>query len=410
MAIRLYVARQPILDWRGRTLGYELLYRDSLENLFRYEAQEEVEDKASWKVLAHAFLNFGINNLAFGKRVFINFTARLLREGVPYLLPPQKLMIEILERVENSRELMTICKKLRERGYTLVLDDFRLGSPLESLIPLVDFLKVDFKATPWEEIEAIAKQYGHLKLIGEKIETQEEFERAHKLGYTYFQGFFFARPKIVTAREIPIFKRHYLRLMNLLHSPDIDLAELVDIINSEPSLALKLLRYINSAFFGFPQKIRSVRHAAVLLGQEGLRKWGSLISIVSLAADRPPELVILSIVRARFMEMLARECGLEDRTEDAFIVGLLSLLEAMMDQPLHMILRDLPLDKDIENALLEKESPFTPLLQVVRAYEEGRWTDLQKVVARLPLSSGDILPDIYTKALSFAHRAFALGK
>ncbi|WP_068668776.1 EAL and HDOD domain-containing protein, partial [Thermosulfurimonas dismutans] len=315
MCIRYYVARQPILDDKGRTFGYELLYRDDLENIFKCIGTEE--DRASWKVLAHTFLDFGLNTLAFNKRVFINFTAKLLREGVPFLLPPHKLMIEILERIEDPNEILQACKRLKEEGYSLVLDDYRLDSPLEVLIPFVDYIKVDFRNTPWSEIEVIVDKYRtDLKLIAEKIETQEEFEKARDLNFKYFQGFFFARPKIITAKEIPVFKRHYIKLMSLLHSPDLDLNELVNIVNSEPSLALKLLRYINSAFFGFPTKIKSVKHAVLLLGLMGLKKWGSLISMVCLAEDRPSELVILAIIRARFMELLAQECGLGDRAEN----------------------------------------------------------------------------------------------
>ncbi len=405
---RVYVARQPILDRKGRTHAYELLYRENLENYFVPE--DHKEDLASKRVLVHAFLHFGLENIAFGRKVFVNFTANLLRAGIPYLFSPQKLVIEILERISAPQELLPILRNLKKKGYAIALDDFRAHSPLVSLLPYADYVKIDFQATPPEEIEHLSQELeGDFWLVAEKVETQEELERARALGFKYFQGFFFARPKVLSTQEIPVVKAHYLRLIKFLYSAQDKLEEVIKVINSDPALALKLLKYINSAFFGFVSKINSIRHAAVLLGYQGLRKWASLVALHLMAADRPPELIINSMVRARFMELLAQRTGLGERSEDAFIVGLFSLLEAMLDQPMHTVLRDLPLDEEVKAALLGRPGPFTSLLEVIRAYESGQWETLKRLLPRLGLPTENSLPEIYAEALAFAHQAFTIG-
>ncbi len=405
---RVYVARQPILDRKGRTHAYELLYREGLENYFVPE--EDKEDLASKRVLVHTFLHFGLENIAFGRKVFVNFTANLLQAGIPYLFNPQKLVIEVLERITGPLEILPILKDLKKKGYAIALDDFREDSPLASLLSYADYVKIDFRATPPEEIERLSQELkGDFWLVAEKVETQEELEKARALGFKYFQGFFFARPKVLSTQEIPVVKAHYLRLIKFLYSARDNLEEVIEVINSDPALALKLLKYINSAFFGFVSKIHSVKHAAVLLGYQGLRKWASLVALHLMAADRPPELIINSMVRAKFMELLAPRVGLSERSDDAFIVGLFSLLEAMVDQPMHTVVSDLPLDEEVKAALVGRPSPFTSLLAVIKAYESGQWETLKRLLPQLGLPPEDSLPEIYAEALSFAHEAFAIG-
>jgi len=402
-----YVARQPILDRRGRTYGYELLYRESLENAVPLLFSEE---KASLKVLVDAFLHFGVQELTFGKRAFINFTEKLLFQGIPKYFRPNHLVIEILERIPFSTELEEVCRELYKQGYALALDDFRRESPLARLIPYVRYIKVDFRDTPPEEIISLAKELknGHY-LVAEKVETPEEFEWARELGFHLFQGFYFARPKVLSQREIPVSKKNYLHLLKLLQSPEDNLEEITEIIKVEPSLSLKLLRYINSAFFAFPQKIRSIKQAAILLGKSGLRKWGSLVTLFLLAADQPPELIIQSIARAEFMKLLSQRLGLEDQAEDAFLAGLFSLLEAITEQPLPVILQELTLEDDIRKALLGEPGLFTPLLLMVKAYEQGDWDNLQQLLAEFAPFLRKVLPEIYQEALRFAHEAFNLS-
>jgi len=405
----VYVARQPILDRKGRTFAYELLYRESLENFF--PEGRLPEEEASRRVLVNAFFRFGIRELTYGKKAFINFTLELLRSGLVEYFPPQNLVIEILERTDHTPDLLGICEGLYRKGYALALDDFDGESPLRDLLPYVRYVKLDFQELSPEKRAALARELGNdFYLVAEKIETREEYEEARDLGFHFFQGFYFARPKILASREIPVFKQHYLRLLGLLQKEEDNLEEIIEVIQAEPSLALKLLRYINSAFFGFPVKVRSVRHAAVLLGKDGLRKWGSLATLFLLASDQPPELIVQAVVRAKFMEFLAERLGLLEEMEEAFLVGLFSLLEAMTDQPLFMILKELPLEEEIKRALLRESSPFTPLLSLVENYERGDWEGVHRILTELDPSLREVLPVMYREAVKFAHQIFALGR
>ncbi|WP_168719683.1 EAL and HDOD domain-containing protein [Thermosulfurimonas marina] len=405
----VYVARQPILDRRGRTFGYELLYREGLENFFPEGSLPEEE--ASRRVLVNALFRFGIRELTYGKKAFINFTLELLRSGLVRYFRPQHLVIEILERTKNTPDLLEICQELYRKGYALALDDFDGQSPLRELLPYMKYIKIDFRALSPESRAALARELGSdFYLVAEKIETREEYEEARDLGFHFFQGFYFARPKILASREIPVFKQHYLRLLGLLQKEGDNLDEIIEVIQAEPSLTLKLLRYINSAFFGFPVKVRSVRHTAVLLGKEGLRKWGSLATLFLLAADQPPELIVQAVIRAKFMESLAEKLGFFEQMEEAFLVGLFSLLEPITDQPLFMILKELPLEEDLKKALLGEPGPFTPLLSLVENYERGVWERVHQILTELDPSLREILPVMYREAVKFAHQIFALGR
>ncbi|HFC97161.1 MAG TPA: HDOD domain-containing protein [Thermosulfurimonas dismutans] len=405
---QIFIARQPILDRKGQTYAYELLYRETPEN--RFILVELDEDLASRYVLVHSFLHFGLNRIAFGRRVFINFTANLLRSRVLYSFPPEKLVVELLENIEVSDSLLTVVREVREKGYYIALDDYREDSALRVFLPYADFVKIDFRDTPPEEIERLVRELGEThRLVAEKVETREEFEWAVSLGFRYFQGFYFARPQVLSSREMPVSKFHYFRLLKFLYGVGDQLEEIVQIISSDAVLSLRLLKFINSAFFGLLAKVKSVKHAAVLLGIQGLKKWASLITLHILAADRPPELVINSLVRARFMELLAERLSLREDGEEAFTVGLLSLLEAMLDQPMEEIVKDLPLEDSIKEALLDRPGPFTPLLRMVVAYERGEWAALQEEARRVGLFDDSVLPRLYSEALTFAHRVMSTG-
>jgi len=246
---------------------------------------------------------------------------------------------------------------------------------------MADIIKVDFLATPEAERRRLVRRYGArgTKLLAEKVETPEEFQQAYQMGYSYFQGYFFARPVIITGRAIPAFKVHYLQILRETNLPELDYQRLENLIKQEISLSYKLLRYINSAAFGWRGQIQSIKQALVLLGESESRKFVSLVALPFLAQDKPEELVVSAVIRARFCESIAPRVGLSSRTADLFFLGMFSLLDAIMDRPIEEVLAEISLAPDVREALLEKSCGHNPLgwiLRLVRSYEAAEWEAL----------------------------------
>ena len=254
----VFIARQPIFDANQRVYGYELLYRSGVENAY----SEADGDKASFSVIGITILVIGSEPVSQGKRVFVNFTRKLLLEGAATYLPKGIGVVEILEDVEPDDELVRAIKTIRSQGYILALDDFILrGNEYSPFLKLVDIIKVDVRQTDEQERKAIAQRFpdsGSVKLLAEKTETREEFANALKMGYSYFQGYFFCKPVILARRDISGHKIHYLRILKELSVDDPSFNEIKNIIEHNPSFAYKLLKYINSAFFGLRREVSSI--------------------------------------------------------------------------------------------------------------------------------------------------------
>ena len=371
--MELLVARQPIFDRNLHVFGYEILYRSSLTNAF----DGSDGDAATAKVINASFYSAVSEDIRGGKPAFINFTRRLIVEEDAFSLSPQAAIVEILETVVPDAEVVGACRRLRASGYKLALDDFVLTPDPSPLTEFADFIKVDFRATSALDRQRIVERYGRrVALVAEKVETPEEFQWASEKGFPYFQGYFFAKPVIRSWEEVPISKVAYLHLLEEIYAPDLDLDKLERVIKREPALAYKLLRFVNSALFSLHERTGSVKHALVYIGCELTRKWLSIIVLTNLAADRPSELVIGTLVRARFCELLAIEANLGQRASDVFLLGLLSRLDAMLGLPLHLLLADLALQDDIRGLLLGESSSRNPvalLWKIVLAYESADW-------------------------------------
>jgi len=255
-------------------------------------------------------------------------------------------------------------------------------------LEVADLMKIDFLASPpalWAEAARLAQEYD-VDLLAEKVETEEVFEEAVQLGYTWFQGYFFARPNIIAGHALPASKVGHLRLLRETHRPEVDLGALERIIRGELSVSYQLLRYLNSAAFSWRRRITDIHHALVALGERELRKWISLVCLSGMAVDKPRELVVASIIRAQFCELMAPHAGLRDRSSDLFLTGLFSLLDALMDQPLADCLAELPLSPDVAAAVVEDRGPFAPMLAAARAYEEGDWPGVTAAARALGMS------------------------
>ena len=387
----VHVARHPIFDTSLNVFGYELLFRNSvLTNA--YSATDD--DQATLATITNSFLSIGLETLTHGKRAFINFTANALRNNLPAILPVNLIAVEILENVLPTDEIIAACQALKKNNYLLVLDDFSFRTELLPLIELADIIKVDFRATPSGERHQLISRLKcyPVKFLAEKVETHEEFQEALREGYSYFQGYFFCRPLILSGKTLPGYKMNYLHILQQLHKPEIEISQIEAIVKQDVSLSYDLLKYINSSVFGLRDKVRSLRQALTLLGQKELIKWLSLISLKSVNKGKPGELIVSSLIRAQFAESLALRTTLKNREDDAFLMGMLSHIDALLNLPLAKALDEIGINEEIRRALLnETNSPLSELYRLIRAYEEGNWKDFSTHAAILQLDDHQIL-------------------
>ncbi|MFZ5642927.1 MAG: EAL and HDOD domain-containing protein [Bacillota bacterium] len=395
-----YLARQPIFDKNQEVFAYELLYRSGQCD----EYSNTDGDQATTEVITSSLLLIGLDTLTRGKKAFINFTRNLLENGVADLLPNELVVIEILENIEPDEKILKACKLLKEKGYLLALDDFSYDHKFKPLIDLADIIKVDFKATGPEERKAIIKRIGkNKKYLAEKVETREEFEFALGIGYSYFQGYFFSKPVIVEGKDISGNKLFYIQLLKGLYSQEIDFQQMENIFKKDLALSYKLLKYINSAAFSFRTEIHSINQALVMLGQKGISKWVSLVALKGIGEDKPNELLVTSVCRAMFCELIAPKVGLANRCSDLFLMGMFSLIDAFLDQPLSVVLSKLPISMDIMDALLGEQCLFNDVYNLALFYEQGDWEKLQVITVKLGLDEAEATR-LYIESLAMANQ------
>ncbi|MHB9093190.1 MAG: EAL and HDOD domain-containing protein [Eubacteriales bacterium] len=405
--MEVFVARQPIFNRQQKVYGYELLYRLGMDNFYNNPAGDG--DRATSEVIANSFLLIGLDALTGGKRAFINFTENLLKNEVATILPKEVVAIEILENIEVDDKVVNACIKLKKLGYPLVLDDFVLDERFKPLVELADIIKIDFMECDIREKMDVIRRFGSegVQLLAEKVETTEMFKEAFEMGYSYFQGYFFSRPIILTGQDIPGYKINYLQALEEVNRPEMDFDRLEGIIKRDVSLSYKLLKYINSAAFGFRSKIDSIKHALVLLGIQEIKNWVSLIILRGMGEDKPDEITTSSILRAKFGELIAPKVGLQERSSDLFLMGMFSMIDALISRPMTDILDELPIAEDIKRALLGKECHYRDLYELILAYEKGNWEEFSALAARIKLDEAEV-PKIYLQSLAWANQVMQL--
>jgi EAL and modified HD-GYP domain-containing signal transduction protein len=402
----VFVARQPIFDARKNVIAYELLFRSGIDNF--YDPQTD-GDQATYKVVLNSFFVIGMHTLTKGKRAFINFSRNLIVRGAPSMMPRELIGVEILETVEADDEIIAACRELKAAGYVVALDDFVLHERYFPLLKLADIIKVDFLATPTENRKAIVQQCkSHtthsIQFLAEKVETREDFEEGLDLGYVYFQGYFFSRPDVVSGKDIPGSKLTCLRMINEVNKPEASIDDVDQVIRRDVSLSYKLLQFVNSAFFGLTVQIQSIRHALMMLGLREIKKWASLVALYNLGYDKPQELLTLSLIRARVCEMLGLKINMQARSADLFLMGLFSLIDALVDRPMEELMRDLPVAEDLKQALLGEENRLNDVYRLVISYEKGEWDTTAAYLDKLGLDEA-VLPDIYLQSVTWANTA-----
>lgn len=373
----VFVARQPIFDKKLKTFGYELLFRNSLENLF-----PEVDgDTASSTVLSNSFLCIGLEKLTGGRKAFINFTRNLLINKIPCLFSPQLLFSELLESIEPDEELLTAIRQMDQRGCHFALDDFIFEKKFEPLTRVADMIKIDIRQTPIREAKELIGQFSDrpVKFLAEKVETKKEYDDCIDAGFSYFQGYFFSKPEIIKKRGIAPDKFKLLQIIGELNKSEADINRLEALIKSDVSLSYRLLKYMNSAFFNLPSKVTSIKGAIVFLGLTEVRKIITLLVTAKLAESKPNELIRTSVLRARLCELAGQACGYQGDLSELFLLGLFSLMDVILDTKMEQIVDQLPVSNQLKLALVKKEGELAGYLDFVCCYEKGQWDDNPKV-------------------------------
>jgi c-di-GMP-related signal transduction protein len=379
------IARQPILAANEEVTGYELLFRESSE---KNHFTSDVENATG---MAIDTLNVvGLDVLCDGRLAFINCTYHMLMKEFFLLLPSDEIVIEIQETVRADTKVVAACRRLKEHGYSIALDNFVKHDAREALVPYASYIKVDVKKVSRDECAFLTARFGneHCQMLALKVETAESFLAAKENGFTQFQGYFFRHPQRMRARQIPANQATYLLLLQAISRPKTDFREIEDLIKREPSLCYRLLRYLNSPLIGMASPVTSIRHALKLLGERELFRWIRMATTLVMGQDKSSDLVLSSLVRARFCELLAPKLKYGDA--DLFLLGMLSLMDAILQVPIGAVVEKLSLDAKIKAQLVAGKmggkTPLSPIYDLMVAREAGDWKTVTNLGKELNLS------------------------
>lgn len=403
----IFVARQPVFGQDHEIWGYELLFRHS-----DLAPAAQVSDQviATAKVIADGF-TIATTGIDHDKKFLINFPSQFLLQETVFSLPKEICIIEILETVQPTPEIIAACKKIKKDGYILALDDF-IGSPgLEPLLELADIVKIDVVDMKPSEIIKIYQNLRRYKckLLAEKIEDRETYKLTRSLGFSYFQGYFFSRPEIMEGRKISTANISKMQLLKELADEDFDVKKLADIISSDISFSYRLLKLINSSFYALREKIQSITQAITLMGSNSLRQWLTVV-ILSDLDHRPhaQELVFNAVCRGRFLELITEtNLAIHYRKETMFLLGLFSNLDALLGQSMVEVMKNIPINTAIKSALCGLKNDANEWLTFAVAIDSGDWKLVEKLIKKHRLNSPNI-SELHIKAKTWT--ATILGR
>ncbi len=346
-------------------IGYELLFRHSDE---AGSAQIVDGDVATADVIEGAFMDIGLKQLAGRYPVFINLTRHYLLNPPP--LPPKQVVFEILEDIELGDDIVDAVEQLGDAGYRLALDDYEYDQAHHELLKKVHIVKLDVLALTEQQLEQQVRELSRyrVKLLAEKIEDEPSYRRCRDLGFDFFQGYYFSRPRIIRGRRLRANQITVLQLLRMVHKPDTSIRELEQLINQDVTLGYKLLRMMNSAYYNLDTKIDSVRHALVYIGSDAIRSWVSMLALTALD-DNDRGLMGISLVRARMCELLTPS-SMKSEKDSFFTTGLFSVLDQLLRVPIDEIIRDLPLSEEVKAALLENAGLMGEALKCAVSFEQ----------------------------------------
>jgi EAL and modified HD-GYP domain-containing signal transduction protein len=394
------LARQPILDKDEKVLGYELLFRDNpTEDRFNSDFE------GGTRSIIDTLDVMGLDVVCDGRLAFINCTHEMLLKGFFLLLPAEKTVVEIQESVPADDSVIAACDRLKLEGYRIALDNFVPGDPREVLLPYADYLKIDIRKATQQQCLALARYGGKRCLLAEKVETRLQFITALKDGFTLFQGYFFRHPERMRARHIPANKASQLRLLKAISAPEVDLAAVEELIKQDASLCYRLLRYLNSPMLGMSNTVQSVRHGITLLGERELVRWIRMATTLIMGLEKCSDLVLASLVRAHFCELIAPKVN--HGSCDLFLIGMFSLMDAILEVPMGVLIEGLAFDVETRTELLGmktgKPTALSPIYELMVSRETGEWDVVARHAKKLNLS----LPFVnrsFNEAVSWAHQ------
>ncbi|MDR1664421.1 MAG: HDOD domain-containing protein [Clostridiales bacterium] len=388
-----FVARQPIFDSDLNVYAYELLYRSSrVKNSFDFNTNL---DLASSKVIMDSFHDIGLEKITGGKKAFVNFTSHLLEINAATLFPNQTLIIEVMENIAPTADVLENLKKLRGMGYKIALDRYEYFPDNCSLLDVADIIKIDFMSLDTDRIKNTIAHVDlrRTKLLAERVESQRDFEFAKSIGFTMFQGYFFETPSIISGKGIDPMKMNCIKLTQLVwqKNGDLNYKKLADIIKQDLALSYKILRLVNTMHYEQRHEITDIKQALVILGEKDIRKWVSLIAMAGYVKGRPDELMRKSLVRARFMELYAIKRGMPQNDSDMmFLTGMFSLLDVILQRPMQELLFKLSIPEKVESALTTEKGEAADLLNYLRVSGKGDWDAAAKIYARFPQPVPDL--------------------
>ncbi len=366
----ILMARQPIFDREYKLASYELLFRN--------QRQQKSNEHMTAQVITSALLDIGLDKLAGGYKININASASLLLSDLEILhsLPPSQVGIEILETLPVTEAIVDACKKLKAKGFTILLDDVVYAPHLKPLIELADIIKVDLPQVKnlAEEVR-ILRQYP-VKLLAEKVETYAQFEQVKGLNFDYVQGYFFSKPEIIKGRKIASSKLTILRALQQVMTAQA-ISDIHNVIKHDVSLSYRLMKYINSASFGLKQTIESIEQALALLGLDNIRRWLSVLALATLGQHKTSELLKTALIRAYILEEIAKQRH-EKEVGDDFLLGMFSILDALLDVSMQDAVQDLHLPTGVREGLLDPTTDMGEKLTMCKALEKGDWGDVEK--------------------------------
>ena len=396
------IARQPILDADESVIGYELLFRDNFD-----ERRSTADADIATRTAVDTLNLIGLGVLCDGRSAFINCTHQMLLMGYFSLLPPGQVVVELQETVPPDEQVLAACQRLKQAGYGIALDNFAPEDSREALVHYADYLKVDIRRFPLEQCAALVQSHATQlrKMLAFKVETRQDFVNARHCGFTLCQGYFFRQPERLRTRQIPANQATYVHLLQAVAKPALDFAEIEDLIRREPSLCFRLLRYLNSPLLGLVSPVSSVRHALNLLGERETVRWIRMATTLVMGQEKSSDLVLSSLVRARFCELLGVK--IKHGSADLFLMGMLSLMDAILEVPIGMLIEELRLDPELKAQLLSGKSgtktTLSPIYDLMVAREDGNWEVVTNIGKQLNLSLY-FISQTYNEAMRWAHQ------
>lgn len=401
--MELYVARQPIFDVHDRVVGYELLHRQSRVN--RFDSTAGID--ATGQLLSDHLLTDAWSELTGGQRAWVNFSADALVKGYPLLVPPERIVVELVEDVVADSAVLTACSDLADRGYLLAADDVADPRDPNPLLSLVDFIKVDFRATSPEQRASLVQRFaGNALLLAEKVETPAERAEALDAGYELFQGDYLRSPTVVAQRAVDRTRLGTLAVVAAAGRYPMDFDEVSAALKTDVALTDRFLRFLNSAAFGWSSPVRTITEGLVRLGEVQARRWIVVAAMTTVGSDTSSELIVSTLLRAHMCEQLARHLA-DAEPFELFLTGLYSQMHLLLETERETAIGQAPVPPDVRDALLEQDGLLWQVLELVTAWEAGQWDQALELADALGVPP-DAVRAAYVAAIAYGdsiHRA-----